>query len=612
MATNPGFKNLRPNFTQDVTDKVISLMEGEHLKPWEVSWDRGLTKAFNPYSRTESSNGSHSVKGRPYRGGNALNLLMGQLARDSADPRWLTFKQANEAGLRVRKGARAEVVMYWKFPDAKDQVSPWKSPQDKPSQNGVYKLKSGQYAAHTDQGWMKEADTIQEARAMRIHGSRVRGDAHQWAGSRALQEADEKNSPKAFFVMVFNGADIVGMPPMKERRVFDGNERAERLIQATGAVINHRELSTINSNATGASSLVVNRAFYDPALDEITVPPRGHFKTSGDYYRTLIHEIAHWTGHETRLNRGLTQFKSGTPEYAWEELRAEMASAMICEALGVAGGLGDHAAYLEEYVKLLKEDRSAIFKAARDAEKIYSAVLEFDPELRAELEGHLADNSFSVVSTDDCKENSKEFVHETTVSDSTAETESEAPSHGLVEHIPPPHEQSFDQFKALATVVELQNHPRKWDVHYPSNFSSFSDEETADGALKDVHRAAVSNAIYLNTIGKESGISSSFPPPEVLAEYTDLLDKFNRQAEAEKTPTEAKPEENLASDLEIDFSDLSWDSESQTKVTLTQVAEAVPLSADNALADEIGIDDFTPEFENEGMFSSIEIEDINP
>ena len=76
----------RPNYTQDVTNKVIAMMEGEGLKPWEASWDRGLTKAFNPYTREKGKG-----QGREYRGANAVNLLMGQLARDSADPRWLTF-----------------------------------------------------------------------------------------------------------------------------------------------------------------------------------------------------------------------------------------------------------------------------------------------------------------------------------------------------------------------------------------------------------------------------------------------------------------------------------------------------------------------------------------
>ena len=48
-------KPARPNFTQDVTNKVVALMEGEGLKPWEVSWDRGITKAFNPYTRERAA-----------------------------------------------------------------------------------------------------------------------------------------------------------------------------------------------------------------------------------------------------------------------------------------------------------------------------------------------------------------------------------------------------------------------------------------------------------------------------------------------------------------------------------------------------------------------------
>ncbi len=377
-------KQPRPNYTQDVTNKVIALMEGEGLKPWDVSWDRGLTKAFNPYTRERGR------QGREYRGANALNLLMAQLDRDSADPRWLTFNQAKDAGFSIRKGARAESVMYWQFPDSKGQEVEWNSGASRPSGTGVFQLKDGKYAAFGAQGWMKEADTFDEARDMTIKGSRFRNaERFQWAAVDEVEATAKNGRPKPIFALVFNGADIVGMPPMKERRVFDANERAERLIQATGAVIEHRELARVGKGFT------VNNAYYDSAADQITVPPRGHFKSEGDYYRTVIHEIAHWTGHESRLNRGLDEAKRGTPEYAWEELRAEMASAMICSALGVDGGLEDHAAYLDEYVKLLKEDRSAIFKAARDAEKIYNAVFDFDPDLRAEVEGHLADNAIS-------------------------------------------------------------------------------------------------------------------------------------------------------------------------------------------------------------------------
>lgn len=84
-------QNKRPSYTQDVTNKVLALMEGEGLKPWEASWDRGLTKAFNPYTREKGR------QGREYRGANALNLLLAQLQRDSADPRWLTFNDHGRA-----------------------------------------------------------------------------------------------------------------------------------------------------------------------------------------------------------------------------------------------------------------------------------------------------------------------------------------------------------------------------------------------------------------------------------------------------------------------------------------------------------------------------------
>lgn len=384
-------QNKRPSYTQDVTNKVLALMEGEGLKPWEASWDRGLTKAFNPYTREKGR------QGREYRGANALNLLLAQLQRDSADPRWLTFNQAKDAGFSIRKGARAESVMFWQFPDARKQEPLWAKPEDgwMPPEDGVYQLKNGQYAAFKGRRWMKEADTIEEARNMTIKASGERkGEKYHWAALDDDVPAGRQR-PKPIYSLVFNGADIVGMPPMKERRPFDANEKAERLIQATGARIEHREL------AAPGGKVMVNRAFYDHVDDGVTVPPRGHFKTEGDYYRTLIHEIAHWTGHSSRLNRGLETIESReSPEYAREELRAEMASAMICAALGVEGGLEGHAAYLDSYVKLLKEDRTAIFKAARDAEKIYEAVFAFDPALRAEVEGHLVDNAFSTADPD--------------------------------------------------------------------------------------------------------------------------------------------------------------------------------------------------------------------
>ena len=364
-------KKSRPNFTQDVTDKLVALMEGEGLKPWEASWDQGITKAFNPYTRQQGK------RGREYRGGNAMNLLMAQLKRKSTDPRWLSFNQVKEAGLSIKKGAHAEAVIYWKFPE------------DTPRSRAVAAARRALYDGGTEQDAVRAAtdsliESMDDDPSIQVS---VEAPA---AVEEAKARPQDDNRPKPLYSLVFNGADVVGMPPMKERRVFNANERAERLIQATGAVIQH---SAWTKTADGR--FMGNKAFYSRNGDTVVVPPRGHFKTPGDYYRTVLHEIAHWTGHESRLDRDLGKAKPNTPEYAWEELRAEIASAMICAALGVEGELADHASYLDHYVKLLKEDRGAIFKAARDAEKIYDMVMDFDPELRAEVESYLGDNALT-------------------------------------------------------------------------------------------------------------------------------------------------------------------------------------------------------------------------
>ena len=369
----------RPNFTQDVTDKLVSLMEGEGLKPWEKAWDSAVTKAFNPY--TQAKHG----RGRAYRGGNAMNLLLAQIKRDSPDPRWLTFNQAKNAGFSVRKGARAETVMYWKFPE------------ETPHSRAVDAARRALRDGGTENDAMRAAtDSLIES--MDDDPSIQVSVAAPAAVEDAQRGPQAGNRPMPLYSQVFNGADVVGLPPMKERRVFNADERAERLIQATGAVIEHREITRVGVAA------VANRAFYDVGQDKVVVPPKGHFKSEANYYRTVVHEIAHWTGHESRLDRGLGETEPGSPEYAWEELRAEIASAMLCSALGIEGELDDHAAYLESYVRMLKEDRSAIFKAARDAEKIYDMVLDFDPELRAEVEGYMADNAVTKADPDTKKQ----------------------------------------------------------------------------------------------------------------------------------------------------------------------------------------------------------------
>lgn len=123
---------------------------------------------------------------------------------------------------------------------------------------------------------------------------------------------------------------------------------------------------------------------YSPSEDRVFMPNREAFRSDAHYYASLMHEIGHWTGHSSRLNR---QFGTSRDSelYAREELRAEMASAMLGMRLGLPSAVENHGAYVGHYLKVLRSDKKEIFRAARDAEKISRFVLSFHPDFRDEF-----------------------------------------------------------------------------------------------------------------------------------------------------------------------------------------------------------------------------------
>lgn len=109
------------------------------------------------------------------------------------------------------------------------------------------------------------------------------------------------------------------------------------------------------------------RAYYSIAEDYIHMPPIGTFHSASDFYGTLAHECAHSSGHKTRLDR-FQKFQT-KQQYAFEELIAEIAAAMMGVELGFKPDFEQTAAYVEGWAKALSEDNRAIFKAAAEAQK---------------------------------------------------------------------------------------------------------------------------------------------------------------------------------------------------------------------------------------------------
>lgn len=116
-------------------------------------------------------------------------------------------------------------------------------------------------------------------------------------------------------------------------------------------------------------------AFYSSSHDFVQVPPQAAFHEPVNWYRTALHELGHWTGHGSRLDRDQ---KGGfrSEAYAKEELVAEMAAAFTCASLGIAPTVR-HADYIASWLSVLREDEKAIFRAASQASKASDYLLAF-------------------------------------------------------------------------------------------------------------------------------------------------------------------------------------------------------------------------------------------
>ncbi|WP_322075499.1 zincin-like metallopeptidase domain-containing protein [Burkholderia cenocepacia] len=287
-------------FYETVAEGLIEQLKSG-TAPWQRPWEPGEPGSHLPMNPTT---------GKRYKGINAIHL-MGQGRTDS---RWLTYKQAAAAGAQVRRGEKGTAVQYWKFTEQ----------QAKTDENGRPVL-----------------------------------DAK---GQQVMEEV-KLERPRVFFATVFNAEQIDGLPPIQRKeQTWDAIERAERILQASGAVIHHGEN---------------NRAFYRPSTDSIHLPDKGQFPSADNYYATALHELGHWTGHADRLARDLAH-PFGSEGYAKEELRAEISSMILGDELGIGHDPGQHAAYVGSWIKALQEDPLEIFRAAAEAEKIQEYVLAFE------------------------------------------------------------------------------------------------------------------------------------------------------------------------------------------------------------------------------------------
>ena len=243
-----------------------------------------------------------------------------------------------ESGFTYRGGNYLRLMMTAKVKNFKDPR--WMT--YKQAAKAGYKVKKGEKSTLLER-WIYEKEVIKEDE----FGNKIR-------------EKEPLEHPACNYFLVFNAEQIEGIEPLPPREPLEKNEMLEIAE------------SFIKSSECEIKEIEQNHAYYHPKTDQIVLPPRNFFVDQEAFLSVVLHEMAHSTGHENRLNRPLMNV-FGTREYAKEELNAEIASAFIQTDLKISLKgqlLDDHAGYLQSWMKLLKNDPNELFRAANRADRI--------------------------------------------------------------------------------------------------------------------------------------------------------------------------------------------------------------------------------------------------
>jgi antirestriction protein ArdC len=198
----------------------------------------------------------------------------------------------------------------------------------------------------------------------------------QWL-SKSYQVQKGETGTTITFYKPFKITDKVSgkdktIPLLRTYTVFNGDQVRDKdgnpYVTPTIAPLSESERNSVADDFirnTGANIQdFKSKACYIPARDEIHMPDYAAFTDSAAYYGTVFHELGHWTGAKSRLNR----LDSGT--YAWEELVAELSASMTCAALGIESTpREDHAQYLNGWIAQIKNDPRALSRAITKAKQ---------------------------------------------------------------------------------------------------------------------------------------------------------------------------------------------------------------------------------------------------
>ena len=282
-----------PDVYQIVTDRVMAALEMEEV-PWQRPWCIVNGGVYN------------RVSGKHY------SLINQMLLSHSGE--YATFKQWTELGGKVRKGEKGEMVVFFKWPDQKEDS--------------------------------------------------------QTEDNKEETQEDRSRRPVLRYYKVFHISQVDGVEPLERQipvyssdPIAIGEEVFWNYIRREGIRV---ELEPSNE------------AYYSPSRDLIHLPELSQYQYPAEFISTAFHEAAHSTGNETRLARaGLKKASFGSEIYSKEELTAEISAAALLNTLGIETdhSVQNSSAYICGWLKALQNDRRLIVQAAGQAEKAVNMIL---------------------------------------------------------------------------------------------------------------------------------------------------------------------------------------------------------------------------------------------
>lgn len=339
--SSAGRKNKSDEILKKFADMMIKIIKKANANNWKKGW-MGVNGSIQGLPQ--------NISGRTYSGGNSFFLMFNTAEKGYKTPVYMTFKQAKEQNLHVKSGEKSVPIFKWGL-SIKDE-----------------------------------------------NGKRVSEEDYNAMSQEERATMDVRPFPKMFHVFNIDQTNLEEVNKKRYDAIVARFQTPEQEVKDTEGMYVNEALDRMFEQKAWHANIQYDKpadqAFYRPSTDTIVLPMKEQFKLGKtpeevyhdgmEYYSTALHEMAHSTGHESRLDRKFGA--QGTDNYAHEELIAEMTSALVGSTMGFDRKiLENNANYLSGWLSRLRDKPETITTIMTDVGKASDMIIEKVDEQRIAL-----------------------------------------------------------------------------------------------------------------------------------------------------------------------------------------------------------------------------------